>query len=255
MKKSYKRHIIITLGILAIVAAGLFSGLQHQKRPCSAMRIHYLNAERDTLLMPEEITSLITAHTPVINTPIKELNTTAIRKFLCASPYILDAEMSFSLSGILTIYITQQEIIARIIDRANDHRYLTLTGYYIPTGDVTVRVPVFNGHIAPIPTKDTTLSVEELKDSTYREIYTLARTIRERPFMNALTEQVFRSPSGKYSITPKIGVQRILIGKGTQLEAHFDHLQLFYEQELPFIPPSRYKELDISYKNQIVAKK
>lgn len=249
------KHIIVAVAVAIILAAGIFAGFQHRNKPCERIEVLYENTPADTLLYPERIIALAnTAFDSIIGTTIKEIDVDSISSALITSPYIQDAYLSYGLSGTLKIYIVQEEIIARVINTAHQHRYLTLSGHYIPTGKVAVRVPVFSGYISPLSSDDSSY-FKDIENPVYQDIYEFTTSLIQHPFMLALSEQIYVNRAKKFEVVPKLGIKNIIVGDCGNLEQRFNNLQLFYEQKLPFIERTTYKELNISIENQIIAKK
>ncbi len=255
MKDNRYGHIIIAMAALVILAAGVFAGMQQRNNPCEKITIFYENNPTDTLLNEEEIFALAySGYDSIIGTTIKDIDLEAIKDAVLASPYIKEVNLSYGLSGTLNIYIEQEEIIARIINTASQHYYLTESGYYIPTGGVTVRVPVFTGYISPVKNRENRF-IKDMENPIYEEIYLFAKALTQHPFMHALSEQVHINRKKRFEVTPKLGFKNIVVGECENLEQRFNNLQLFYEQKLPFMERSTYNELNISFDNQIIAKK
>jgi len=249
-----KRHItFIIIGIL-IIAAGVFTAHMHKTRSCKSIIVIYDHNPGDTLIAPAEVIKLALKDTDsIIGKAIRDIDLESIRYNIVQSPFISDADISFGLSGVLKIYIEQEIIIARIINTAGRQFYITQSGYYFPTGKVSVRVPVFTGYISPL-TEDL-MYIRDLDTPVYTDIYLFAKALSQHVFMNALSEQIYVNRDKKFEVVPNIGIKNIVVGDSKNLIERFDNLQLFYEQKLPFVERTTYNELNISFDNQIIAKK
>jgi hypothetical protein len=97
--------------------------------------------------------------------------------------------------------------------------------------------------------------IRDLDTPVYTDIYLFAKALSQHVFMNALSEQIYVNRDKKFEVVPNIGIKNIVVGDSKNLIERFDNLQLFYEQKLPFVERTTYNELNISFDNQIIAKK
>lgn len=163
-----------------------------------------------------------------------------IEENLEAIESVKNAEVSFDLRGVLRISIDQRMPIVRILPNAGKSYYLALDGTAIPVaGSDVARVPVATGR---------------LSTTMITKVYTLCTYVYENEFMDALTEQIFVNKTNDLVIVPKIKNQRIIIGEPEQLEEKFQKLQDFYSYGLNHIGWTKYKTINLKYKNQIVCK-
>ena len=244
-----KHRIIIIVAAAIIIAAGIFAAVHNRKQPCNGIVVNYYNATQDTLIDPQKIIEMVYRTDSIEGKPLRDIHRDQIRGALEQKPYIENADLSFGLSGKLRIAITQAKVIARIINTAQQHHYLTATGILAATSGIRVRVPVFTGYISPLK------SNSEEKDMLYDKMLYLALALDQVPFMQALTEQVYIRRDKQFEIIPKVGYDHIVVGDTSNLITKFNNLQCFYQQKLPYMERSTYKYLDISFDNQIIAKR
>jgi len=81
------------------------------------------------------------------------------------------------------------------------------------------------------------------------------KAILEDPFMNALTEQLVVDEKKDVCIIPKLGHHKIILGDAEDIENKFKRLEIFYKQGMPPEGWNIYKEINLKYKDQVVAKK
>lgn len=244
-----KHRVIIFVAAAIIIAAGIFAAIHNRMQPCSGIVVNYYNTAQDTLISPQKVIEMVYHTDSIEGKPLRDIHKDQIREALEQNPYIENADLSFGLSGKLRIAITQAKIVARIINTAHQHHYLTAAGVLASTKGILARVPVFTGYISPVK------SITDDKDMLYDKMLFLALALDKVPFMQALTEQVYVARDRQFNIIPKIGYDHIVVGDTSNLTTKFSNLQSFYEQKLPYMEKSTYKYLDISFDNQIIAKK
>ena len=93
------------------------------------------------------------------------------------------------------------------------------------------------------------------KKSVYSDVLTLMKAVDQDPFMKALTEQIVVDPEVGLCIYPKLGHHRIIFGNAERAEQKFRKLEIFYKQAMPKDGWNVYKEINLKYKDQVIAKK
>ena len=59
-------------------------------------------------------------------------------------------------------------------------------------------------------------------------------TILDDEFMSALVEQIHVSNQGEFTLIPKLGNQKILFGKHSNVLDKIDRLKVFYWEAIPY---------------------
>ncbi|MFZ1360247.1 MAG: hypothetical protein WAS28_17240, partial [Saprospiraceae bacterium] len=93
------------------------------------------------------------------------------------------------------------------------------------------------------------------KKNVYYKAFEVIKAIYKDPFMSAMTEQLLVDENKDISIIPKLGNHKIILGDATDLENKFKKLAIFYKEGMPPEGWSLYKEINLKFKNQVVAKK
>ena len=125
------------------------------------------------------------------------------------------------------------------------------SGKKLPVSKQAVlRLPVLTGALPAFKnemTKD--------KKNVYYKAFEVIKAIYKDPFMSAMTEQLLVDENKDISIIPKLGNHKIILGDATDLENKFKKLAIFYKEGMPPEGWSLYKEINLKFKNQVVAKK
>lgn len=254
IKKKDIKPFLAGLIIIIVVSAGIIIGLQNRNQPCKGISVSYKPSVNDTLISIHEITHIAQqAADSIIGCALRNVPKKEIITALVASPFIEKAQINYGLHGTLSIRVTQTKAIIRIINMAKEHYYIDYKGNIIPIGTSPVRLPVVTGYITPKikPSGDV---FEEGKELLY-DLFLIGTEISNNPFINALTEQIYVTRDKKIEIITKAGIKNVVLGDASNLKEKFEKLELFYEQKLPYIDRNKYKKLDISFDNQIIAQK
>lgn len=150
----------------------------------------------------------------------------------------------------VTVRIEQPEVLLRVIDRNGANYYLSTEGRKVPLSrHYTPRVPVVTGDIPLF--QDSLVHVE---GHVLQQLHELGVTISQDPFSLALAEQIHFS-GGEFTLVPKMGRFRILLGDTRGLEEKLGFIRTFYQDILPASGWDTYRLVDLRFKGQIVCRK
>lgn len=150
----------------------------------------------------------------------------------------------------VTVRIEQPEVLLRVIDRNGANYYISTSGRKVPLSrHYTPRVPVVTGDI---PLFQDSLVREE--GHVLKQLHELGLTLREDSFSQALVEQIHYS-GGEFTLVPKMGRFRILLGDARGLDNKLDFIRTFYRDILPAAGWDTYSLVDLRFKGQIVCRK
>lgn len=184
-------------------------------------------------------------------TQVAELNMTAIEKIIEKNNYVKDAQVYLDARNTLHIKVFQRNPVLRVISTNEPSFYIDQEGVKIPfRKDAVMRLPVLTGDF-PVYKPGMALSGK----STYSDVFKLVTAINEDPFMKALTEQIIVDKEEGLCIYPKLGQHRIIFGNADRVQQKFKKLEVFYKQAMPKDGWNIYSEINLKYKDQVVAKK
>ena len=86
-------------------------------------------------------------------------------------------------------------------------------------------------------------------------MYALAKKIIAIPFLWAMTEQIYVDNKNEFTLIPKMGKQKIRLGKYELIEDKLENLAIFYQQAITQKGWQVYEEIDVRYKGQVVGVK
>lgn len=182
--------------------------------------------------------------------PIATLDVARLERVLEKDPFVYDADVFIDATNVVHIEIEQREPVLRIIDNNGLNYYLDDAGNKMPLSKhFSARLLVATGNIPPH-----TPDFLERKKHLMKDLFYLARMIRQDPFLTALIEQI-HVQNGRYILTPKLGRQMIILGEFEGAQDKFERLRIFYEEAIARMGWQKYKTIDLSYKDQVVCEK
>lgn len=181
--------------------------------------------------------------------PIQSFDLRRMESALRKDIWIKDAQLFFDNNGILQVRVSERIPVARVFTRDGNSFYVDSVGVQLPLQDqFAVRLPVFTDYPAPkfkIQGEDSALSAGMLQLSVF---------LRHDPFWMTQIAQVDITPQKCFDLDPAIGDHHIAFGDGSDIEAKFHRLYLFYSEVLSRVGMDKYDRIDVSYAGQVVAR-
>ena len=233
--------------IVLLIAAATKKDAQH----CKGIEVIIKGAKNNCFIDEKDVLNSIaslTGGTPT-GKPIGSFNLKKIEIFLEKDKWVKHAELFFDNNGILEVKVLEREPIARIFTMDGNSFYIDNSNLVLPLSEkFPARVPLFTNF-----PRATFLSKND--SDLLGDIKMVSLAIQSDPFRMAMIEQVDITPQGTFEMIPKIGNQLIRFGEGSDAEAKFVKLQLFYKNIMLKTGWNWYSVIDLQYKNQVVAKR
>lgn len=223
---------------------------KNNNRLCYGIDVHITGASKHLFINEQDIRKILNDYSEVKpdGAPVQSIDLRKIERIIERDVWVRNAELFVDINGILQVRVDEREPVARIFTVSNNSYYIDSSLKMLPISNkVSARVPVFTGFPAE------TAILNDAEQKLLKDVYHLAEAISSEPFLHALTEQV-HIQKGKFEIIPKIGDQLILLGDSEAYEQKLKNLKLFYREVMTKTSWNRYSEINLQFKNQIVAK-
>jgi cell division protein FtsQ len=251
-KKIVKRIVFTTLWSLLSAAAVLLliaATREQQDKVCSSVEVNVKSIDGIQYISEKNILKTISGGAPenLKGQLIKTFDLQQLEELLEKNLWIRNAELFFDNEDVLHVDITERKPVARVFALSGETFYVDDLGEQLPTTiDQVARVPVFTSFpviTRPLTGKDSLL-LHQVKDVG---IYLL-----KNDFWMAQVDQV-NINNYEMEMIPKLGKHIIQFGEGTNAEAKFKRLLLFYKQIMNKTGWNYYSSLDVRYEKQLVA--
>ncbi|HQW83575.1 MAG TPA: hypothetical protein PK987_03900, partial [Ferruginibacter sp.] len=164
--------------------------------------------------------------------------------------WVKTAELFFDNNEILQVNIHEREPVARVFTISGSSFYIDEDLEMLPLSDkFSARLPIFTG----FPSDRKVLSKAD--SSLLHDIETISIAIQKDSFSMAMIDQVDINENKAFEMVPKIGNQLIVFGDAENVTAKLDKLKLFYKDVMVKAGWNNYSVIDISYNNQVVARR
>ncbi|MDD3636573.1 MAG: hypothetical protein PHP48_01805 [Bacteroidales bacterium] len=255
---------ILTISFWAISIAGvlLLAWLARQhylNSPVNGLEIKIVREQQSGFLSREQLAEMVYSLTDSLKSKrIRDIRMADLENDLQQNPWIADADVSATLSGVLQLVVRERSAVLRAYNRKHQSLYVDSEGVIFPINpNFAARVPIVNGYLDfPALTHNTA----HISDSAYRKSFLwpafhLNEKLRKDKFLSSLIDQIYINSLGEIELSPKLGSASVLIGDLTNLEEKLLHLKAFYTQKGLSSDLADYRLVNLKYENQIVCTK
>ncbi len=251
LKKYNWSHLALMFATLLVLAAWVFSFVETQNRKVTKINYAIESIEGARSLISTKDLKTVVDHlydVDIINMPIVKVDLMSIEAILETDNRIYTSEVYIDAQHEMHIGVVQRRPIVRIMDETGAQYYLDQEGKYISKQEYqAIRVPIATGEIEAFAP-----DWQKREDSKIRECFEIVTALRKDEFLTALIEQIHFEEE-RIVMIPKMSSERIVIKYLDNLEEKLANLKTFYRKELAQNNSwGKYKEIDISYKNQVV---
>lgn len=248
IKKIVSFTLWCTLGAGVVVLLVAAIGYRNNKT-CKGYRIEIAGASGTQFIDKKQILDLLagTGAGKIQNTPIAHFDLRRMESVLEKNVWIKDAELFFDNNEILRVNVTEREPIARVFTREGNSFYMDSSGVQLPLSDkLTTKLPVFTNYpTAKIRTHGAdSLLIVQMKQ--------LSAFIRSDSFWTAQIAQMDVTMDKRFELIPTIGNHIIGFGDGSDYQAKFHRLFVFYKEVLSKTGFDKYSRIDVAYAGQVI---
>ncbi|MDE3213368.1 MAG: hypothetical protein KGM98_09045, partial [Bacteroidota bacterium] len=180
--------------------------------------------------------------------PVHQINLARMEAALDKSDWVKKAELYFDNNQKLQASITEREPIARVFTTVGTSFYLDTSLRRLPLGNqFSANVPVFTNFPEPgrvFSSHDSLLA---------SSVSILSQFIKSDPFWMAQIEQVNLTSDDGFDLVTKLGDEVVHFGTVDDMGEKFNNLLCFYKQVLAKYGWSKYSEINVEFKGQVVA--
>ena len=236
------KPILITLALLAyIIFTFAFVNKKSNAIMVTGIDIDIIDSLNTHFICDSEIKNLILKNYPnIIGTQVIKINKEHLEQVINKIPFVKNTEIFTSLKGYLHLRIEQRKPIVRLLKGKGF--YVDEEGKRMPlSSNYTSRVLVVSGHI-----KDKRIETE---------IMPLVNFITKDEFWASQINQIYVDSKDEYILIPRVGGQKIEMGKIDNFERKFMKLYALYKDGFSTVGWNKYKKINLKYENQVVCTK
>lgn len=164
-----------------------------------------------------------------------------IEQRLIKDPFIQKATCYKTPGGNVNIIVEQRVPVLRVMAGNGDNYYLDENGYRMMPQGYEADLVVVTGNVSEAFAK--------------KHLVPLGRFLRDDEFWNSQLEQINVTPEHELDLFMRVGDQTIHAGGPTKIKEKLEKLRVFYNKVMPQVGWNKYKDINISFDNQVICKK
>ena len=179
-----------------------------------------------------------------------DINTQSVEALLLKNPFVKKAEVYIGLDGVFTIKIEERKPIVLVENIQGETFFLDTQGIMIP--NLINQFPdvlIASGQIA-----EKLKPGKQISQLITKELLRLSAFIAADSLWNAQFQQLYVDNYQELILIPRVGKHSIVVGNAEDLPVKFENLRLFYNEGFKTVGWERYKQLDISIRNQVIGR-
>lgn len=239
MKSSTATILSILVLIGCIITLLGFTYADKVEKRITSINISIIDDVDSKFLTVPRVRTHLESYGKIIGELEKDLQLDAMYSHLTNIPSVLNVTIFSNLNGELVIELTQRKAQARVhIDNTSDY-YIDELGESMPLDpNYSARVPI----IYAKNSEDVSHAISFIKE------------IENDEFWTSLIDQIIVHPLGELEIIPRIGA-RVFLGSSPDPKELRRNLLTFYRAQIKTGNLKNYSRIDLSYKNQVIAKR
>lgn len=230
-------------GFVLLGLVGFLVGFTHQKNECKKVYdIAVQFDEGNNLFMNYEMVNklLIQNGKTVVNQQKSVIDLHKLETKILSHPMVAQASVFLTVDGLLKAKIKQRTPIARIITEKKSY-YIDKEAKTMPFSmNYSARVMLISGDIS---------------EEDNEKIYQLVSTILKDEFLKKQIIGAEIKKNGEAILVPRIGNQKIELGKIENLESKFENYKSFVNKTMTDQTIDNYASINLEYNNQVVCTK
>ncbi|MCL2291182.1 MAG: hypothetical protein FWC34_10880 [Bacteroidetes bacterium] len=240
--------------ILGIVGLMIWSGIRANNQTSTGASIIINASGEPTLLTESDILHILKQNNVEWEgKKIKEVELASINKILAQEKYIKSVDKVHFSGSKLQIEVSLHDILLEVNSNTGEKFLLDVEGTYLPYSPKAGNdVIVVNGFINNTFRKNEIVTPE---NKELYEVFTIASLIKKDPFYSDLFHKMYVNDKQEVVLHPSVGKLPVLFGTMQDAESKLKTLKRMYEEVILYMAEDKYAQLDVRFKNRIVAKK
>lgn len=240
MRKTILKWLILTSLFAYVACMTIWARGEAAKLRCTGIEVKIESAGRaDSVTINGVRQELAKFPKKIVGTPVPQLNTREIEKYLSSFSNFEDVECSLSTAGKLKVEIIPMIPELRVFDGETSY-YINKDGKRIESKpNFFVDVPVVTGTFTP--------------SFTPRNLLSVSRFIQHDPILKHLVGMIEVKDADNIILIPRIHGHVINLGDTTNLFEKRQAIVTMYRKVMPYKGWDTYDTISVKFKRQIVA--
>lgn len=235
--------LILFVGLAVYLAyAFLFVMKEGTGERCTSINVQIADSMTAGFVTKEDVLKkLEAAHFNLKGQLMDSIHGHAIEKKLIKEPFIQKATCYKTPGGIVNIVVEQRVPVLRVMADNGDNYYLDENGYRMVPQGYEADLVVVTGNVSEAFAR--------------KRLVPIGLFLRDDEFWNSQLEQIHVTPQQELDLFMRVGDQTIHAGEPVKIREKLEKLRVFYNKVMPQVGWNKYRDINISFDNQVICKK
>ncbi len=228
-----------------------FSVVERKKLESTKINFKIDESENKFFVNANDLNQIIKAkgYDTLLHKKINNIGWMQLEQAFEANPWIANAEIFANRNGEIEIDVRQRCPLMRIINKNGVSFYVDEKGVPMTlSSKFTAREIIVSGKLASAD-----FNYSHPEQGKRFDLVKLVRYINADDFLKAQIVQINVKENDELELYPLAGSHVIEFGDANEAQEKFERLKIFYKEGLNKVGWSKYKTIDVRFKNQIVA--
>lgn len=250
--------IVIASALLAGCFAASYTAGVRTRRPivCKGMKIEVLDSAVNSFVTADDIRKYIgKSYGNVVGEPLDSIDLVKVEKVVDSRSAVLKSEAYVTRDSILNIKVTQRKPVVRF-QKKDGGFYADAQGYIFPLqSSYASHVQVIDGDIPLAANSGYKGDITDPKEKEwFKSVMDVVNYMEDNRLWKGKIVQISVDAKGNLTLIPREGNERFLFGQPHSLVEKFSKMERYYTTIVPEKGASRYKSVDVRFKDQIVCR-
>lgn len=238
--------IVLIISVFTVVVLAI---VKMPNRTCSKLEVNVHTQNESVMLTQNDVEKMLAkADIETVGKKMKDVDLASITSLLKANPYVQEINFVHFAGTKLVIDYTLRTALLHVYTNDGDEYFLDPEGALMPyTLKMTDFLAIANGSIHQHYKKGATANKE------LTPVLELAKLIDQDSFLKSQFRQIYRNANNQLELVSTIGNQIVLFGNTDNAEEKLENLRHVYQQGIPRKGFDQYAQLDVRFKNRIIA--
>ena len=254
------RYLLIAIAAAALAACFTVSyvaGVQ-ARRPivCKGIRIEVLDSAQNSFVTGEDISKFVRKSCgELVGEPLDSIDLVKVEKAVDSRSAVLKSQAYVTRDSILNIKVIQRRPVVRF-QKKDGGFYADAEGYIFPLQSTYAsHVQIIDGDIPLAANSGYKGDITDPKEKEwFKSVMNVVNYMEDSRLWKGKIVQISVDSKGNLTLIPREGNERFLFGQPHSLAEKFSKMERYYTTIVPEKGSSRYKKVDVRFKDQIVCR-
>lgn len=228
-------------GLVMMLVMLAFSSNRREDLNVNGIKAHVDHSNLQYFITDSDVETIVRNEYPFIDSiPYREININVLEERLDNHPSIRKAEVYSALDGTLRIDVSQKQPVFRVHRSGGDYYIAEKGDSMALSSNFSAQVPLVTGAISA---------------ETEKQIFDFFEFLKQDEFYKSFFTGINVNENGDWTLYPKPGRHKVILGKPEDIATKLHKLQAFYESVVDQKNIDSIKTLNLAFEGQVVCTK